>query len=120
VQRGRNTGICSPLLLRARLILPQIIWLNWGLTDEDMATLPAAVQRGFMSDTLQGTTNARRPWVGLGSDLGEDKGRCLFAGTWNADIFPPLKAHVQSSDLHCAKNRMSGLVGVGGEIPFLF
>ena len=74
-----------------------------------MKTLPAAVNRGFMSDTLQATTEARRPWTGLGSDLGEGKGRCLFAGTWNADIFPPLKAHVQPSDLHCAKNRMSGL-----------
>ncbi|KAN0093644.1 isochorismatase [Hyaloscypha variabilis] len=87
----------------------QIIWLNWGLIDEDMATLPAAVNRGFMSDTLQATTDLRRPWTGLGSDLGEDKGRCLFAGTWNADIYPPLKEQVRPGDLHCAKNRMSGL-----------
>lgn len=74
-----------------------------------MTTLPSAVQRGFMSDTLQATTNDRRPWTGLGSDLGEGKGCCLFAGTWNADIYPPLKAHVRPTDLHCAKNRMSGL-----------
>jgi nicotinamidase-related amidase len=74
-----------------------------------MKTLPAGVQRGFMNDTLQATTSARRPWAGLGSDLGDGKGRCLFAGTWNADIYPPLKAHVLPSDLHCAKNRMSGL-----------
>ena len=124
MQGGRDTGICFVVLFRSRVILPQTIWLNWGLTDEDMATLLAAVQRGFMSDTLQGTANARRPWVGLGSglgsDLGEGKGRCLFAGTWNADISPPLKAHVQSSNLHYAKNRMSSLVCVGGEIPSLF
>jgi nicotinamidase-related amidase len=74
-----------------------------------MTTLPAAVARGFMNDTLQATTNARRPWIGLGSDLGEGKGRCLFAGTWNADIYPPLKAHAHPSDVRCAKNRMSGL-----------
>jgi len=74
-----------------------------------MKTLPAGVQRGFMNDTLQATNSARRPWTGLGSDLGDGKGRCLFAGTWNADIYPSLKAHVLPSDLHCAKNRMSGL-----------
>jgi len=87
----------------------QIIWMNWGLTDHDMATMPAAVQRGFMKDTLQATMTSRRPYTGLGSDLRDGKGRCLFAGSWNADIYPPLKAHVQPSDLHCAKNRMSGL-----------
>lgn len=96
-------------MLGAALIRLQIVWLNWGLTDEDMTTLPAAVQRGFMKNTLQATSDPRRPYIGLGSDLGEGKGRCLFAGTWNADIYPPLKAHVEPSDLHCAKNRMSGL-----------
>lgn len=87
----------------------QIIWLNWGLTDEDMKTLPAGVQRGFLKDTLHSTTASIRPYTGLGSDLGGTKGRCLFAGSWNADIYPPLKAHVKPEDLHCAKNRMSGL-----------
>jgi hypothetical protein len=73
VQGGRDTGICFLVLLRSRLILPQTIWLNWGLTDEDMATLPAAVQRGFMSDTLQGTANARR--LGWASDQASDKAK---------------------------------------------
>ncbi len=74
-----------------------------------MTTLPAAVQRGFMKNTLQATNDARRPYTGLGSDLGDGKGRCLYAGTWNAGIYPPLKAHVQPLDFYCAKNRMSGL-----------
>jgi len=87
----------------------QIIWLNWGLTDHDMDSLPASVRRGFMKDKIQSTTTPIRPYTGLGSDLGDGKGRCLFAGSWNADIYPPLKAHAQPSDLHCAKNRMSGL-----------
>jgi nicotinamidase-related amidase len=72
--------------------------------------MPAGVNRGFMKDILQSTTAAIRPYTGLGSDLGDGKGRCLFAGTWNADIYPPLKDHVkEGEDLHCAKNRMSGL-----------
>lgn len=75
-----------------------------------MKTLPAGVQRGFMKDTLHSTTTSIRPYSGLGSDLGGTKGRCLFAGSWNADIYPSLKAHVKPEDLHCAKNRMSGLV----------
>lgn len=41
--------------------------------------------------------------------MGDGKGRVLFAGSWNADIYAPLKEHVKPDDLHCAKNRMSGL-----------
>jgi phosphatidylethanolamine-binding protein len=74
-----------------------------------MTTIPASVLRGFLEDTIQSSTTAIRPFIGLGSDLGGSKGRCLFEGSWNADIYAPLKAHVQPSDLHCAKNRMSGL-----------
>lgn len=74
-----------------------------------MLTLPAGVARGFLKDVLQSTTSAIRPYKGLGSDLGGGKGRCLFAGSWNADIYPSLKAHVKEEDWHCKKNRMSGL-----------
>ena len=75
-----------------------------------MKTMPAGVQRGFLKDILESTTTSIRPYIGLGSDLGGNKGRCLFAGSWNADIYPPLKAYVKPEDLQCAKNRMSGLV----------
>lgn len=73
--------------------------------------MPAGVQRGFMRDVLRppGAEVQRRPYTGLGTDLGGSKGRVLFAGSWNADIFPPLKAHMKEEDIHCPKNRMSGL-----------
>ncbi|TVY38582.1 Peroxyureidoacrylate/ureidoacrylate amidohydrolase [Lachnellula subtilissima] len=87
----------------------QIIWVNWGLTDQDLTGMPAGVMRGFMADVIQCSTESIRSYTGLGSDLGGSKGRCLVAGTWNADIYEPLKAHVRASDLHCAKSRMSGL-----------
>ncbi|TVY24644.1 Peroxyureidoacrylate/ureidoacrylate amidohydrolase [Lachnellula hyalina] len=87
----------------------QIIWVNWGLTDQDLAGMPAGVMRGFMADVLQCSTKSILSYTGLGSDLGGSKGRCLVSGTWNADIYEPLKAHVRASDLHCAKSRMSGL-----------
>ena len=91
----------------------QIIWLNWGLTDDDIAKMPAGVQRGFTRALIEwdpsnsGTTTA--PPAGLGAALGDDKGRMLMADTWNADIYAPLKAAVRPEDVHCAKSRMSGL-----------
>ncbi|KUJ24406.1 Isochorismatase hydrolase, partial [Mollisia scopiformis] len=90
----------------------KVIWLNWGLTDQDMETLPAGVARGFMKDILLPSSSSSskiRSYTGLGSDLGDGKGKCLFAGSWNADIYPPLKDMVKEEDLHCAKNRMSGM-----------
>jgi phosphatidylethanolamine-binding protein len=83
----------------------QVVWLNWGLTDTDLASMPAGVQRGFSRGLIAGTHTHH----GLGGDLGDGQGRCLFEGTWNADIYDSLKKQVKSQDVHCAKNRMSGL-----------
>jgi len=69
--------------------------------------MSTGVLRGFMKDKIM--PNTRGPWLGLGADLGGSRGRCLFANTWNADIHPLLKPHTQDSDIHCTKNRMSGL-----------
>lgn len=62
-----------------------------------------------MKDTIRELRPQIRRYTGLGSDMGDGKGRVLFAGSWNADIYAPLKEHVKPDDLHCAKNRMSGL-----------
>jgi phosphatidylethanolamine-binding protein len=67
--------------------------------------MPAGVQHGF-SRCLIASTHTHR---GLGADLGNDQGRCLFAGTWNADIYDSLKKQVRPEDVNCAKNRTSGL-----------
>lgn len=91
------------------LILPQVVWLNWGLTDEDMKTMPASVQRGFLRSILHPESSSLRSYAGLGADLGDSQGRCLFAGYWNTELYEPLKAQVQAGDIHCAKNRLSGL-----------
>ncbi|KAI9760066.1 MAG: hypothetical protein M4579_001899 [Chaenotheca gracillima] len=84
----------------------QVVWLNWGLTDEDLQTLPPSIQRGFSRDLISGDKSGRS---GLGADLGDGQGRCLFAGSWNADVYDPLKAVMAEGDAQCAKNRMSGL-----------
>ena len=71
--------------------------------------MPASVLRGFARSLFaaeRAETPARR---GLGEPLEGDQGRCLVAGEWNSAIYGPLAAVVEPADLHCAKNRMSGL-----------
>ncbi|WYZ44346.1 hypothetical protein EsH8_VII_000782 [Colletotrichum jinshuiense] len=89
----------------------QVIWLNWGLTDDDLAQMPASVHRSFSRSLILGTAVADDNVVrlGLGADLGDGMGRCLVAGEWNADIYVPLKQSAHPADVHCDKNRMSGM-----------
>lgn len=108
--RSHPTGLAAvePLrqairVCRAKGI--QVIWLNWGLTDADLASMPAGVLRGFARAMIAGD----KPAAGLGVDLGAGQGRCLVAGEWNSAIYGPLAAAVRPEDVHCAKNRMSGL-----------
>lgn len=84
----------------------QVAWLNWGLTDADLAAVPAGVARGFARAVVAGEKDS----AGLGVDLGGGKGRCLVAGEWNSEIYEPLRRAVDEvGDVRCAKNRMSGL-----------
>ena len=88
----------------------QVIWLNWGLTDADLAVLPAGVSRGFMRSLIAAEPDGAPVRTGLGADLGDGKGRCLMAGEWNSAVYEPLAtAAVRPEDVHCAKNRMSGM-----------
>jgi phosphatidylethanolamine-binding protein len=41
--------------------------------------------------------------------MGDGKGRELFAGSWNAEIYEPLRKVAKPEDVYCAKNRMSGM-----------
>jgi nicotinamidase-related amidase len=91
---------------RCRGVGVQVAWLNWGLTDADLAAMPAGVVRGFARAVVAGEKDS----AGLGVDLGGGKGRCLVAGEWNAEIYEPLRRAVDEvDDVRCAKNRMSGL-----------
>ncbi|KAH6702949.1 isochorismatase [Leptodontidium sp. MPI-SDFR-AT-0119] len=87
----------------------KVIWLNWGLTDSDISTMPPSIQRGFMRDLIIIPSTRPQIYTGLGSDLGSSKGRTLFSSTWNAAIYLPLTKHISPSDIHVSKNRMSGL-----------
>lgn len=108
--RAHPTGLAAvePLLqtiAHCRKVGVQIVWVNWGLTDADLASMPAGVLRGFARAMITGD----KPTAGLGVDLGNGQGRCLVAGEWNSEIYDPLLAAVKPEDVHVAKNRMSGL-----------
>ncbi|KAI0007783.1 isochorismatase [Xylariaceae sp. FL0662B] len=106
------TGLAAvkPLLEtieKCREVGIEIIWLNWALTDADLAHMPAAVSRGFARALVAEAQDPVRS--GLGADLGDGKGRALVAGSWNAAVVPALEAAARPADARCAKNRMSGL-----------
>ncbi|KAK5118362.1 hypothetical protein LTR62_002876 [Meristemomyces frigidus] len=96
----------------------RVVWLNWGLTDDEVRSMPPAVTRAFGFEVMsgekgegeaaskQGATldlaeNAEgRYYKGLGSECGLvrdpatgqeiDAGRLLVRGAWNSALYPPL------------------------------
>ncbi|KAJ3569767.1 hypothetical protein NP233_g4841 [Leucocoprinus birnbaumii] len=84
----------------------KILWVNWGLTDFELKTIPPALVRGFQK-------NGRG---GFGSDLGGKFGRLLMRGEYNSALYGPLQAEYEAgkangTDVWIHKNRMSGLWG---------
>ncbi|TFK57111.1 Isochorismatase hydrolase [Heliocybe sulcata] len=109
--RDHPTGLAcvDPLLkvvpaLRAQGI--KILWVNWGLTDHELKTIPPALIRGFMKSGRGG----------FGADMGGDWGRLLMRDQRNADLYGPLqeeylKGKEAGTDVWIHKNRMSALWG---------
>ncbi|KIX93483.1 uncharacterized protein Z520_10903 [Fonsecaea multimorphosa CBS 102226] len=95
----------------------KVLWVNWGLTEYDLLTIPPAFKSGFSggSDLANET---------FGSDMGTIKengttievGRMLMRGSWNAEPYGPLEALkneglASGTDFLFNKNRLSGLWG---------
>ncbi|KAI0018573.1 isochorismatase [Xylariomycetidae sp. FL0641] len=114
------------VIAKCRALGIQIIWLNWGLTDDDLATMPAAAQRSFSRDLLLPPSAAlddddaappRSARRGFGSDMGGGRGRLLMRGSWNAQLYGPLLTAAAAceadadadADVRCDKDRISGL-----------
>jgi nicotinamidase-related amidase len=116
----------------------RVVWLNWGLDDDDLISMPPALLRcfGFASTTDDGTTvpadrhgNPRTHYhMGLGTEIGRryddntkqevDAGRVLVRDQWNTALYPPLdrifaegKALPTRPDVWIHKNRLSGMWG---------
>ncbi|KAI9373382.1 Isochorismatase hydrolase [Aspergillus egyptiacus] len=113
----------------------RILWVNWGLTDEEVAVIPPAMMKAF---TMLGTPPAashgraktgKNPalYRGLNVDLGAveladgrtiEAGCAVMRGTWNAALYGALDAEYRKGlekatrpDLWIHKNRMSALWG---------
>lgn len=94
-----------------------IVWLNFGLTQQDINEMPPAIIKGFAVDkNFSGT----RTIEGLGSEMGPvklengsvvDGGRVLMKDQWNWESYLPLKETHQPQDMWIDKNRLSGFWG---------
>lgn len=99
---------------RCRQLGIQVCWLNWGIDEYDLKVMPAAVTRGFDRAMIKDKGHG---WhIGLGAEMPDGMGRCLFKGTWNADIYDPFKEVMTPDDVRFDKARMSGLWSP--ELPF--
>ncbi|KAI1131070.1 isochorismatase [Nemania abortiva] len=98
----------------------QVVWLNWGLTEDDLKNLNPTTQRIHAFDP-DGTSQLNK---GFGHDMGHVKlengevvqaGRFLMQGQWNTRLHGPSEAAYMEG-LECNppdrlfyKNRISGM-----------
>ncbi|TFK41189.1 Isochorismatase hydrolase [Crucibulum laeve] len=109
--RAHPTGLkCVEPLMNAVPVLRsldmKILWVNWGLTDHELKTIPPSLVRGFR----------KNGGGGFGSELPGDFGRLLMRDAYNSDLYGPLQAEYLKgkeigTDFWIHKNRMSGLWG---------
>lgn len=108
--RSHPTGLAASQKLldyvipAARQAEIQIIWLNWGLTQQDLDEMPPGLKRVFDRGTIDRlrnveTTSKTSIYGGFGSDMGHitlsnnesiDAGKLLMRETWNAKLYDPL------------------------------
>ncbi|KAL5535373.1 hypothetical protein ACEPAF_3467 [Sanghuangporus sanghuang] len=84
----------------------KIVWVNWGLTEHELQTIPPSLVRGF---TKLGRS-------GFGAELPGGFGPLLMRGAKNSDLYGPLqdeyeKGKEMGTDVWIHKNRMSGIWG---------
>lgn len=95
----------------------KVLWVNWGLTEYDLLTIPPSFKAGFSG----GSNLANETF---GSDMGTitengttiEVGRLLMRGSWNAEPYGPLgpmkdEGLEAGTDFWFNKNRLSGLWG---------
>ncbi|KAK7219218.1 hypothetical protein V2G26_007221 [Clonostachys chloroleuca] len=87
-----------------------VIWLNWGLTDEDLDEVPAAQMHSFQQGFTNLLSSPDDKRCGLGRDLGGGMGRVLMQNEPNSQLYELLdKVARPKEDLFINKNRVSGL-----------
>ena len=111
--RSHETGLLASTQLlnnaipAARKASMQIIWLNWGMTEEDIEQAPPGLKRVFgfrhLEQAMKATANtndvSKKIYTGFGSPMGQvrlptgediDAGLLLMRDSWNAKLYDPL------------------------------
>ena len=91
----------------------QIVWLSWGLTEQDIGEMSPAIVKGFAVDN---NFHGYRRVTGLGSDIESvqledgsvvEGDRVLMQDQWNSASYSPLEKMHQPEDIWIHKNRSS-------------
>lgn len=99
-----------------------VVWLNWGLTDDDINTMPPTILKGFGADInfVDGEKRIGSPGEHIGKLVLEngtviDGGRSLIKNQWNTAQYQPLADKADpAQDIWIYKNRLSGFWGGTG------
>jgi len=101
-----------------------IVWLGWGLTPQDIDSMPPSIIRGFefgLDSNFEGSEP--RNLGALGEDMGSLKlsngtviqaGRVMIRDQWNTAFYPRLAEAADPHDIWIYKNRLSGFWGGTG------
>lgn len=97
-----------------------VVWMGWGLTEQDLEELPPAIIKGFAADT--NFENGKKPGP-LGSEIGMlpvengkpiRGGRVMMKEEWNTDFDARLEETDRAHDVWVYKSRLSGFWGRTG------
>ena len=105
----------------------RVVWVNWGLTEEDVESMPTSMLRTFGAVGAEGSGKDGSVYVGLGREAGMrddgkggkvDAGGLLMRGAWNSGLYGELEGVYEEGkkleskpDVWVHKNRMSALWG---------
>ncbi|KAL8283932.1 hypothetical protein RQP46_005364 [Phenoliferia psychrophenolica] len=95
----------------------KVLWVNWGLTDDEIANMPPSQAATFGAITT-GDKSVGDFGCEEGIVAGVNAGRRLVRGSWNAELYGELQGMYEEgekagTDVWIHKNRMSGLWGPG-------
>lgn len=136
-KRGAGHDACDQLVQyaipAARKAGIRVVWVNWGLTEQEIEEMPPAVLRAFGFEGQRGGEKVpidKHGNVGgskgMGREMGVfkdpnsgkevDAGKLLMRDQWNSALLPPLDKMYQEGaklknkpDVWIHKNRMSGI-----------
>lgn len=96
-----------------------IVWMNWGLTDQEIQTMPPTIVKGFAADV--NFIDGEKRIGPLGTDIGPltlengtviEGGRTLIRDEWNTALYHPLAEKGDADqDIWVYKNRLSRFWG---------